>query len=165
MIITIVSTLMIMLGYFLMLYGAVGFIQDKRLFSSAPKENLAVIPDKKERFKGAHIVGWVIVAIAVLLFIGAFALGIWDGARNGFGPLKYFARILTMLYVMEIYDILFFDWYLLCRSNFFIHFYPELKDVDRSNFFGYNKKSHIMHFITYIPVCAGMALGLGTIFS
>ncbi|MCD7771535.1 MAG: hypothetical protein LUH23_05560 [Oscillospiraceae bacterium] len=165
MVITIISTLVIMLGYFLMLYGAVGFIQDKRLFSSAPKENLAVIPDKKERFKGAHIVGWGIVAIAVLLFIGAFALGIWDGARNGFGPLKYFARFLTMLYGMEIYDILFFDWYLLCRSNFFIYFYPELKSVDRSHFFGYNKKEHIMHFITYIPVCAAMSLGLGAIFS
>ena len=87
---------MIMLGYFLMLYGAVGFIQDKRLFSSAPKENLAVIPDRKERFKGAHVIGWVIDAIAVLLFIGAFVLGIWDGVRNGFQALQYFARFLTL---------------------------------------------------------------------
>ncbi len=163
MIITAVSTLMIMLGYFLMLYGAVGFIQDKRLFSSAPKENLAVIPDKNERFRGAHIIGWVIVIIALCLFVGAFALAIWNGAKNGFGTLRFFARFITMLYAMEIYDILFFDWYLLCRSNFFIHFYPELKSVDRSHFFGYNKKSHIMHFIIYIPVCAGMALGVGAL--
>ncbi len=165
MIITIVSTLMLMLGYFLMLYGAVGFIQDKRLFSSAPKENLAMIPDRKERFKGAHIVGWVIVAFAVLLFIGAFALGIWDGAKNGFGALRFFARFITMLYAMEIYDILFFDWYLLCRSNFFIHFYPELANVDRSHFFGYNKKAHIVHFIVYIPICALLALCCGALFS
>ena len=33
-------------------------IQDKRFFSSAPKENLDAIPDKKERFPGAHILGW-----------------------------------------------------------------------------------------------------------
>ncbi len=50
MMITTISTLMIMLGYFLILYGGVGFIQDKRFFSSAHKEILAVIPDKKERF-------------------------------------------------------------------------------------------------------------------
>ncbi|MCD7739278.1 MAG: hypothetical protein LUH58_09625, partial [Lachnospiraceae bacterium] len=129
---------MIMLGYFLMLYGAVGFIQDKRLFSSAPKENLAVIPDKKERFKGAHVIGWVIVAFAVLLLIGAFALGIWDGARNGFSGLRYFARFLIMFYGMEIYDIFFFDWYLLCRSNFFPHFYPETKGIVGPQMFGYN---------------------------
>ncbi len=37
--ITMVATLMIMVAYFLVLYGGVGFIQDKRFFSSAPKEN------------------------------------------------------------------------------------------------------------------------------
>ena len=156
---------MIMAGYFLMLYGAVGFIQDKRLFSSAPKENLAVIPDRKERFKGAHVIGWVIVAIAVLLFVGAFALGIWDGARNGFGLFQYFARFFAMLYGMEIYDIVFFDWYLLCRSNFFPHFYPETKGIVGPQMFGYNKKAHITHFIVYIPVCAALALCCVMLFS
>lgn len=34
MIITIIATLMIFLAYFLVLYGGVGFIQDKRFFSS-----------------------------------------------------------------------------------------------------------------------------------
>ncbi|MCD7801620.1 MAG: hypothetical protein LUH09_01705 [Clostridiales bacterium] len=165
MVITIISIFMIMLGYFLMLYGAVGFIQDKRLFSSAPKENLAVISDRKERFKGAHAIGWAIVVFAVLLFIGAFALGIWNGVWNDFGPLQYFARFLVMLYGMEIYDILFFDWYLLCRSNFFPHFYPETKGIVGPQMFGYNKKAHIIHFIVYIPACALLALGCGLLFS
>ena len=49
--ITILSTVIIMVAYFLVLYGGVGFIQDKRFFSSAPKENLDAIPDKKERFR------------------------------------------------------------------------------------------------------------------
>ena len=52
--IAILATLVMMLAYFLVLYGAVGFIQDKRFFDSAPKENLAAIPDKKERFRGAQ---------------------------------------------------------------------------------------------------------------
>ena len=58
---------MIMLAYFLVLYGGVGFIQDKRFFSSAPKENLERIPDTKERFPGVHIIGWIIEIIALLL--------------------------------------------------------------------------------------------------
>lgn len=70
MVITIIAMLMIMAAYFLLLYVGVGFIQDKRFFSSAPKENLAVIPDKKERFRGAHVIGWFIIGIAFLLFIG-----------------------------------------------------------------------------------------------
>lgn len=82
---------MIFLAYFLVLYGAVGFIQDKRFFSSAPKENLAAIPDRKERFRGAHVVGWMIEGIAILLFPAAAALSVWDGVRNDFGFLHFFA--------------------------------------------------------------------------
>lgn len=157
MVITIVATLMVMAAYFLVLYGGVGFIQDKRFFSSAHKDILAVIPDKKKRFRGAHIIGWVIAVIAVLLFAGAAVLSIWDGIRNGFTFLKFFARFLVILYCMEIYDILFFDWVLLCHSNFFPHFYPEVKGIVGPHMFGYNKKAHLLHFVIYIPVCALIA--------
>lgn len=157
MIITIIATIMIMVAYFLLLYGAVGFIQDKKFFSSAPKENLAAIPDRKERFHGAHMIGWFIVVIAILMFIGALVLGAWDGVRNDFGFLKFFVRFLVMLYVMELYDIVFFDWVLLCHSNFFPHFYPELKGVVGPHMFGYNKKTHMIHFVIYIPICAVIA--------
>ena len=81
--ITVLATLLMMLAYFLILYGAVGFIQDKRFFGSAPKENLAAIPDKKERFRGARLIGWGIEAVAVLLFAGAAVLRVWDCVRNG----------------------------------------------------------------------------------
>ena len=47
MAITLIASLIIMAAYFLLLYGGVGFIQDKKFFSSAPKENLDAIPDKK----------------------------------------------------------------------------------------------------------------------
>lgn len=76
-----------MVAYFLLLYAAVGLIQDKRLFSSAPKEIFAVIRDKKERFHGAHIVGWLMAGLAVLMFIGAFVLSGWDGVRSNCGSL------------------------------------------------------------------------------
>lgn len=161
--ITIIAALTLMAAYFLVLYGAVGFIQDKRFFSSAPKENLAAIPDKKERFRGAHIIGWLIEGIAVQMFIGAAVLAAWDGVRSGFGFWNFFVRFLVMLYCMEIYDILFFDWFLLCRSNFFPYFYPEVKGIVGPHMFGYNKKAHVWHFLLYIPLCAAMA-GICTLF-
>ena len=148
-----------MIAYFLLLFGGVAFIQDKRFFSSAPKENLAAIPDRKEeRFRGSRALGWIIAVTAILMFVGAFALGIWDGVRKNFGFWQFFARFLTMLYLMEIYDIVFFDWVLLCHSNFFPHYYPELKGIVGPHQFGYNKKTHILHFIIYIPACAVVAL-------
>ncbi len=53
MLITILLSIMMMAGLFLLLWGGVGFIQDKRFMSSAPKEALEVTPDRMpERFKG-----------------------------------------------------------------------------------------------------------------
>lgn len=161
--ITIIAALMIMAAYFLLLYAGVAFIQDKRFFSSAPKENLAVIPDKKERFRGAHAIGWLIAAISILTFIGAAVLAAWDGIRNSFGFWQFFFRFLAMLYSMELYDIAFFDWVLLCHSNFFPHYYPELKGVVGPQQFGYNKQSHLLHFAVYPPICAALA-GICTLF-
>ena len=155
--ITVIATVMIMLAYFLLLYGAVGFIQDKRFFSSAPAENLARIPDRKERFRGAHALGWAIEGVAVALFIGAAVLAVWDGVKNDFGFWAFFLRFIIMLYCMELYDIIFFDWVLLCHSNFFPHFYPELKGVVGPHMFGYNAKTHILHFVIYIPASAAAA--------
>lgn len=154
MLITIVAAAMVMAAYFLLLYGGVGFIQDKRFFGSAHKDVLAVIPDKKpERFRGAHIVGGVIIAVSFLLFAGALVLSVWDGVRNGFSFWGFFGRFIAVLYVMEIYDILFFDWCLLCHSNFFPYFYPEIKGIVGPHMFGYNKKQHFLHFLIYIPAC------------
>ena len=156
--ITLLASLMLMAAYFLLLYAGVGLIQDKKFFSSAPKEVLAAIPDRKaERFRGAHALGWCVGSLAMLLFLAAAILAAWDGVRSGFRFCGFFARFLVMLYLMELYDILFFDRVLLCRSNFFPHFYPEVKDVVGPHLFGYNQKTHILHFLLYIPLCAALA--------
>ena len=98
--ITVLVTLMVFLAYFLVLYGGVGFIQDKRFFSSAPKENLDAIPDTKERFPGAHSIGLVIEIIAILLFLAAAALSVWDGVRNGFCHVLDYAALLALAGVL-----------------------------------------------------------------
>ena len=155
--ITITAALMMMAAYFLLLYGGVAFVQDKRFFSSAPEEVLAAVPERKERFRGAHFIGWVIIVLAFAVFFGAFALAASDGIRRGFGFGRFFIRFLVMLFGMETFDIIFFDWVLLCRSNFFPRYYPQVKGIVGPHLFGYNKKTHIMHYVSYIPVCAVIA--------
>ncbi len=108
-----------MLGLFLMLWGGVGFIQDKRFFSSAPKEVQNVVPDKMpERFKGQHTVGWVMIVLSFLLMGGAIILGAWDGINNNFDFWRFFLRFVIMLVGLKAYDIGFFDWVLLCNAGF-----------------------------------------------
>ena len=160
MLLTILFSLMMMLGLFLMLWGGVGFIQDKRFFSSAPKEVQEAVPETKpERFKGQHTVGWVMIVLSFLFMIGALALGAWDGIRNNFDFWQFFLRFVIMLLGLKAYDIGFFDWVLLCNSEFgfFPHYYPETKPVLGHYLFGYNRKTHLSHIIAGIPLSALMA--------
>ena len=155
--ITLLASFLVMAAYFLLLYAGVGLIQEKKFFSSAPREVFAAVPERKaERFRGAHILGWCLGILAMLLFLGAAVLAAWDGVRNGVTFGAFFTRYLVILYVMEAYDILFFDWVLLCRSNFF-HFYPERKRVVGLHMFGYNAKSPLLHFAIYLPACVAAA--------
>ena len=83
--ITLLASFLVMAAYFLLLYAGVGLIQEKKFFSSAPREVFAAVPERKaERFRGAHILGWCLGILAMLLFLGAAVLAAWDGVRNGF---------------------------------------------------------------------------------
>ena len=104
--ITLLASLLVMAAYFLLLYAGVGLIQEKKFFSSAPREVFAAVPERKaERFRGAHILGWYLGILAMLLFLGAAVLAAWDGVRNGVTFGAFFTRYLVILYVMEVYDI------------------------------------------------------------
>lgn len=106
--ITLLASFLVMAAYFLLLYAGVGLIQEKKFFSYTPREVFAAVPERKaERFRGAHILGWCLGILAMLLFLGAAVLAAWDGVRNGVTFGAFFARYLVILYVMEVYDILF----------------------------------------------------------
>ena len=146
-IITLLLAVMMMAGLFLLLLGGVGFVQNKSFFSSAPKEVRDAVPETKpERFKGQHIVGWIMIVLAFALMIGAVVIGV-------------FGRFLVMLLLLKAYDIGFFDWVLLCNAGFgfFPRFYPECRPVLGHYLFGYNWKTHLAHVIAFFPIAALIA--------
>ena len=150
--ITLLASFLVMAAYFLLLYAGVGLIQEKEFFSSAPREVFAAVPERKaERFRGAHILGWCLGILAMLLFLGAAVLAAWDGVRNGVTFGAFFARYLVILYFMEVYDILFFDWVLLCHSNFFPHFSPRSRASPPRSCSGTTKKRILRTFCSTSP--------------
>lgn len=149
---TLLLSLIMMAGLFLMLYSGVGLIQDKRFFTSAPVEVQNAVTDHSERFKGAHALGWVLAALSVGMLVGAPVYACYDGIRNGYSFLQIFVRLLIMLWGLKAFDIIVFDWILLCNSGFFPHFYPEVKEVLGPHLFGYNRKEHLTHIILSVPV-------------
>ncbi|MCR5689652.1 MAG: hypothetical protein K6G71_05310 [Clostridiales bacterium] len=146
-----------MLGLFLMLFAGVALIQDKRFFSSAPKAVLDAVRPKPERFAGQHALGWAVGVAAILIMAGAFVCGGYDGVKNGFAFWEFFLRFIIMLSGLKAFDVLFFDFFLLCRSSFFPRYYPETKAVLGPHLFGYNKKTHLIHILCFVPAALLLA--------
>ncbi len=159
MIVTILLSLMMMAGLFLMLLSGIGFIQDKRFFTSAPREVQDAVQPREERFRGAHAVGWVMAAVSLLMMGGAIVIGAADGIRAGYSFGHFFVRFLVMLLLLKAFDILFFDWVLLCNAGlgFFPHFYPETKEVLGRHLFGYNIRTHLTHIAVFPFAAAALA--------
>ncbi len=160
MLLTVLLSVMMMAGLFLLLLGVVGYIQDKRFFSSSPRQVLDVVPEfKVERFPGQKLLGWVMIILALALMGGAMVLGAADGIHNGFGFGQFTARFMTMLLLLKTFDVVFFDWFLLCNAglDFFPRFYPETREVLGRHLFGYNRKTHLLHLLVFPFASAALA--------
>lgn len=69
MILTVILLLLCICRVFLMLFAGVALIQDKKYFSSAPKDVKAAIRPREERFHGAYALGWILMAAAAVLIL------------------------------------------------------------------------------------------------
>ena len=165
MLLTLLLSLMMMAGLFLMLLSGIGFIQDKRFFTSAPKAVQDTVKPREERFPGAHAIGWMMAAVSLLMMGGAIVIGAVNGIHEGYSFWQFFIRFLVMLLLLKAFDVLFFDWVLLCNAGFgfFPHYYPETKAVLGRHLFGYNRKTHLAH-IAVFPFASALLAWICTLF-
>ena len=88
----------------ILLVSAVAFVQDARLFSSAPKEAREVIkPRKEELFHGARAMGWALMILSALMILGVGVVSIWDGIRSGFTFWQFFLRFVSIFTIYKAY--------------------------------------------------------------
>ena len=165
MLLTIFLAIVFCAASTLMLLSAVAFIQKNSFFSSAPKEARAVLkPRDKELFAGAHAMGWVLLVMSVLVMTGVLVIAAWDGIHSGYTFWRFFARFVTILTVYKLYDMTFFDWFLLCRFHFFQHYYPEVEPVYNGRKYGYNLKSQLLKLLVIFPAASALAAWICTLF-
>ncbi|MBR1710721.1 MAG: hypothetical protein IJ719_18170 [Clostridia bacterium] len=142
----------------LLLISAVAFVQDTRFFSSAPKEAREVLkPRTEELFYGARTMGWVLMIISVLMILGVGIVSIWDGFRSGFSFWDFFLRFTLIFTIYKLYDMIFFDWFLLCRFHFFQHYFPEVESVYNGRKYGFNIKSQLLKLLVIFPAASALA--------
>ena len=149
----------------LMLLSAVAFIQDKKFFSSAPKEaQEVVLPREKELFYGARVIGWTLMIFSFLMILGVGVISIWDGFRSGFSFMQFFIRFVSIFTIYKLYDMICFDYFLLMKYKFFQFYYPEVESVYTGRKYGYNIKSQLLKLFVIFPGASALAAWICTLF-
>lgn len=165
MLLTIFLAIVFCAAITLMLISAVAFIQDKKLFSSAPKEAQEVIqPRDKELFYGARVIGWTLMIFSFLMIAGVGIVSIWDGFRSGFTFWQFFLRFVLIFTIYKVYDMICFDYYLLMKYRFFQHYYPETESVYKGRKYGFNIKSQLLKLLVIFPAVSALAAWICSMF-
>ncbi len=165
MILTIFLAIVFSLAITIMMIAAVAFIQDKRFFSSAPKEaQEAIVPRDKELFYGSRVIGWTLMVFAFLLILGVGTISIWDGIRSNYTFWQFFLRFVFIFTVYKLYDMVCFDYFLLMKYHFFQFYFPEVENVYSNRKYGYNIKSQLIKLFIVFPAASALAAWICSLF-
>ena len=158
MLLTIFLAIVFSAAISLMLLSAVAFIQDKKFFSSAPKEaQELIVPRDKELFFGARTIGWTLMIFSILMILGTGVISIWDGIRSGFTFFQFFLRFVLIFTIYKLYDMICFDYFLLMKFKFFQYYFPEVDSVYSGRKYGYNIKSQLLKLLVIFPAASALA--------
>lgn len=97
-----------------------------------------------------RVVGWIILVAFCLLYIGIFVYGAIDGLHNGYTFFQFFLRFFLIGGIIKVFDIVCLDYFLLTKTHFFQHYYPETKDCIGWKRFGYNSKQQIRQCVAIV---------------
>ena len=158
MLLTIFLAIVFSAAISLMLLSAVAFIQNKKFFSSAPKEaQELIVPRDKELFYGARTIGWTLMIFSILMILGTGVISIWDGIRSGFTFFQFFLRFVLIFTIYKLYDMICFDYFLLMKFKFFQYYFPEVDSVYSGRKYGYNIKSQLLKLLVIFPAASALA--------
>ncbi|WP_294483753.1 hypothetical protein [uncultured Ruminococcus sp.] len=165
MLITIFLAIVFCAAISLMLLSAVAFIQNKKFFSSAPKEAQNILkPRNTELFYGARVIGWVLMGFSIAMIIGVGVISIWDGFRCSFTFRQFFLRFVLIFTIYKIYDMVCFDYFLLMKYKFFQYYFPEIESVYSNRKYSFNIKSQLLKLLVIFPAASALAAWICALF-
>ena len=99
-----------------------------------------------------RVIGGIFLVILIMAWLGLFIVGGLDGKVHGFGYWDYAVRFLVIGIAVKVYDIVGLDYFLLTKTKFFQHYFPETEGCEGWQQFGYNREQQTRQCII-IPIC------------
>ena len=147
MLLTIILMLINCVLLFLMILAAKNFPEDIQ-------QRLVPRLDEIDKKPAApRIVGAVIMIMLCIGFCVSFVIGFADGRANGFTFSRHLARSLIMAFGVKAFDIIGLDYFLLTKTHFFQHFFPETEGCAGWKQFGYNRRQHLRQSVFMLIAC------------
>ena len=161
--VTLILTLTMCALLFLMIWSATYFYPWTGLLRFFPKDIEEKARLHQPPFPFAPVIGWILMLVCALGFVGVIVYGGWDGVRKGFIFGQFFVRFLVMLFGMKAFDIIALDYFLITKTQFFQHYIPETKGCAGYHSFGYNRKEQFWRIVT-LPFVALLTAWVCTLF-
>ena len=102
-----------------------------------------------------RVLGWIILVVFIVSYIALFVIGGLDGKTHGFTYWRYFLRFFIIGAVIKAFDIIALDYFLLTKTHFFQHYFPETEGCAGWQDFGYNREQQLRQIIM-IPICCAV---------
>ena len=115
---TLILTLSMCALLFLMIWAATYFYPWTGLLRFFPQDIEEKARQHKPPFPAAPVIGWIIMLLCALGFIGVIVYGGWDGLQNGFTFRQFLTRFLIILFGMKAFDIIALDYVLITKTQF-----------------------------------------------
>ena len=97
-----------------------------------------------------RFLGWVILVLFCLAYIGLFVIGGIDGLSKRFSFEQFFLRFFIIGAVIKAFDIIALDWFLLTKTRFFQNYFPETEGCAGWQDFGYNRNQQAQQCIMIV---------------
>ena len=158
---TLLLTLCSIILLCLMILTAIAFMPYRGLAKNFPKDVREAVKSRLDEIekqpKAPRIFGGILIIIMCLLFVGVFIFGGVDGMNHNFTYSQYLLRFLIIAFGTKAFDIIALDYFLLTKTNFFTHFFPETKGCAGWQQFGYNRKQHLGQSVFMLICCLVLA--------
>ena len=161
--VTLILTLTMCALLFLMIWAATYFYPWTGLLRFFPKDIEEKARLHKPPFPAAPVIGWILMLLCALGFVGVIVYGGWDGVQKEFTFGQFLARFLVILLGVKAFDIIVLDYILITKTQFFQHYIPETKGCAGYHSFGYNRKEQLRRIVT-LPFAALLTAWVCTLF-
>ena len=151
--VTLILTLTMCALLILMIWPVTYFYPWTGLLRFFPKDIEEKARLHQPPFPAAPVIGWILMLLCALGFVGVIIYGGWDGVRKGFTFGQFLVRFLVILLGMKAFDIIVLDYILITKTQFFQHYIPETKGCVGYHSFGYNRKEQLTRILT-LPFAA-----------